>query len=254
MKKKRSGWCNLACLVALWLALCGAAFCQAETQTSCSVESRNQSYKDFVASYEGVNRDQAKAFEAAEKYLSCPLDANDSEETLANLNLAVGRILSSRDRSKEAIDYFIKAASYNSPVKTSPQTYADLGDAYLNGPYAKKSLDYRRGFEGRNETTDSLLALEDILQVVDRMIDAYGRAIMLSNADFSKLTTEYWQSRGGVQSDPPGPSEWFHTVTIFYQFRHKGTDAGLKEFLAGILTQPLPPKPIPITSLPPKKK
>jgi len=254
MKKKRTGFYNLACVLAL-LAMCGAAFVgQAQTQTSCTVESKTQYYKDFLASYEGANTDQSKAFEAAQKYLSCPLDANDSEETLANLNLAVARLLTARDSSKEAIDYFIKAASYDSPVKTSPQTYADLGAAYENGPYSKKALDYKRRFEGKEETPDSLLFLENILQIVDRIIDAYGRAVMLSNPDLSKLATEYSTSYGREQSRPAGPSDWFQTVRAYYQFRHNGSDAGLKEFLAGILKEPLPSKPVPITLLPPKKK
>jgi len=104
-------------------------------QNPCSVESKNQYYKDFLASHEGNSTEQAKALEAAKKYIACPNQDNDQQATLAQLNLAVGRVLIVK-RPREAIPYFIKAASYDSIVKSSPLTYLHLAKAYEARPYA----------------------------------------------------------------------------------------------------------------------
>jgi hypothetical protein len=77
---------------------------RAQTQSQCSVESKDQYYKAFLESHEGQNKDQAKALEAAKKYLSCRYDPGDGEDVLAKLNLAVGRILSSKNLNSEHIE------------------------------------------------------------------------------------------------------------------------------------------------------
>ncbi len=222
-----------------------------QAQSQCSVESKNQYYKDFLASHEGDSKDHAKALEAAKEYLACPGDSNDQEETLAKLNLAVGRILSLKNSSTEAIPYFIKAVSYNSTVKASQQTYVYLAEAYEQGPYEKLSAAYTSKFAGKDETDDSLLALENIYQIIDRMIDAYARAIALAGVEPSKLAP-----RNGLKilHSPTGPTDWIDDLTAFYKFRHKGSDAGLKELISTILSQPLPVEPAPITSLPSREK
>jgi len=74
-----------------------------QAQTQCNVESKDQYYSAFQAANEGDVKDQVKALEAAKKYLACPVDSKDKSEVLAKLNVAVGRILSSRDSSSDAI-------------------------------------------------------------------------------------------------------------------------------------------------------
>ncbi len=218
-------------------------------QSECSLESKNQYYADFQASHEGVNRDQAKALEAAKKYLACPDDPSN-QETLATLNLAVGRMLSLKNSSAKAISYFIKATSFNSIVKTSPRTYADLAAAYEEGPYAQLSAAYKSKFEGKDTTAESLVALENINQIIDRMIDAYARAIALAGVDPSTMARgDGWRVREG----PTGPTDWIEDLTVFYKFRHNDSDSGLNELIANILSEPLPTEPTPITSQPSKK-
>ena len=48
-----------------------------QAQSVCSIKSKDQYYQDFLASHKGVNRDQAKALEAARRYLTCPSDTHD---------------------------------------------------------------------------------------------------------------------------------------------------------------------------------
>ena len=117
---------------------------QDPSPSQCSVDRKNQYYKDFQASYDGDSKDQGKALEAAKKYLACPDYSRDQEETVAKLNLAVGLMLSLKQSYIEAVPHFIKAASYNSTIKTSPQVYAHLAEAYEQGHYKKLAEAYER--------------------------------------------------------------------------------------------------------------
>src|SRR6266700_4603655 len=252
-------------------------------QDACSVESKTALYKDFLANYKG---DTAKAYDAAKKYITCPVDQSDESETkrveylktwigkyekenrktrfqqlindkkysdafplgkdilndepdnlgillwLSNSGYVVqtsannsafnndtvaaakksiqliesGKApekwapFESKDDSlgwlnyiiailtvdkspAEAIPHFIKAASYEGTIKKLPLTYNYLGLAYYAGPYAKQSAEYKAKYENKDETPESKLALENINQLVDRMIDAHARAVALSASD-----------------------------------------------------------------------
>lgn len=153
----------------------------------------------------------------------------NKDDALAKLNYAIGSLAVANDPSS-AIPYLIKAASYNSKIKSTAVTYAYLAEAYERGPYAKQSADYKTNFGGKDETPESKLALENINQIIDREIDAYARAVALGGTD-------------------PNKAAWMTALTDLYKFRNK-SDAGLNEMIAGILSKPLPPVPTPITSLP----
>jgi len=302
-----------------------------QPQEPCSLESKTALYKDFLANYKG---DTAKAYEAAKKYVACPLDAADETEgkrveylknwmgkyekanrqprlTLAltakkypdvisigkdilndepenltvllalpysgyaannasydtdNINWAkksiqliesgkapdkwypfeskddalgwLNYIIATRmakNSPAEAIPYFIKAASYESKIKKLPFLYYALGEAYEKGPFAKQSADYKTKYEGKDETPESKLALENINQIVDRMIDAYARAVALAGSD-----PQYKDIKAQALA---GATDW-------YKFRHNKSDTGLNEMIASVLSKPLPPEPTPLTSLP----
>ena len=306
-----------------------------EPQDQCSLESKTAFYKDFLANYKG---DTAKAYEAAKKYVACPLDQSDESETkrvdylknwiakyekenrktrfaqlindkkyaeaiplgkdivndepenlpillnIANAGYAaqatgnnssfnsdaiaqakrslqliesgktvekwtpfeskedalgwLNYIIASLTKDKspaESIPYFIKSASTEGTIKKLPYTYNFLGLAYETGPYAKQSADYKTKYEGKDETPESKLALENINQVIDRMIDAYARAVAISGTD-----AKY----AGIKTDA------MKATTEWYKFRHNQEEKGLNEMIAGILAKPLPPEPTPLTSLP----
>jgi hypothetical protein len=60
------------------------------------------------------------------------------------------------------------------------------------------------------------------------MIDSYARAVSLAGND-----PKYAQNR----------TAWLNALTPFWKFRHEDTDAGLTEFIATVLSKPLPAKP-----------
>jgi len=161
-----------------------------------------------------------------------PLPSKDV--AVAYLNYTIGTISLEKDPST-ALKHLIKTAQFETPLKKSPYTYAYIAGAYETGPYAKQSEDYKTKYSGKDETPESKLALANINQLVDRMIDAYARAVALAGTD-AKFTT--------------AKTGWNESLTTWYKFRNADKTDGLEQMIAGILTKPLPPEPTPITVLP----
>lgn len=156
------------------------------------------------------------------------------EDALAFLNNFIGRLTVQSDPSA-ALPYLIKVDQHESKLKKLPSTYGIIGAAYETGPYAKLSADYKTMYGGKDETPESKLALENVNQVVDRMIDAYARGVALSGTD---------------QANQANKATWMESLSTWYKYRHNNSDAGLTEVIAGILTKPLPSLPTPLTTLP----
>jgi len=159
-----------------------------------------------------------------------PLTGKD--DSLAYLNYTIGTLTLVQDPAG-ALKNLIKAAQYETPLKKEPFTYAYIGGAYETGPYAKLSDQYKV-FSGKDETPESKLLLANINQIVDRMIDAYARAVALAGSD-----AKYAEPK----------KAWTLTLTDWYKYRNK-SDAGMTEMVASVLSKPLPPEPTPLTSLP----
>ena len=149
------------------------------------------------------------------------------DDTLAYLNYAVG-YLTLKTAPDQAIDYLLKAAQYESDIKKTPSTYYFLAVAYESGPYKTLSAAYQKDFADKPETPASKAALEKLGTVMDRIVDAYARAIAAAGSD-----PKTQQSR----------TEWTAQMTTYYKFRHNNSDAGLTEYISSALQRPLPPKP-----------
>ena len=152
---------------------------------------------------------------------------NGKDDTLAYLYYAVG-FLTLKSTPDQAIDSLLKAARFESDIKKNPRTYYYLAAAYEAGPYKTQSAAFQTTYANKPETPESKAALEKINVVIDRIIDAYARAIASSAGD---AQTE--QSRAG----------WQTQMVNYWKFRHDGSDAGATEFIASALSRPLPPKP-----------
>jgi len=156
------------------------------------------------------------------------------DDVLAFLNYSIGVMTLPQDPSA-ALSYLIKSAQFESNLKKSPLTFAYIAGAYEEGPYAKQSADYERLYKGKDETPESKLALANINQLVDRIIDAYARAVAIAGNDKN------------FAANKPA---WVEALTNLYKYRHDKSDAGMNDLVASILSKPLPPEPTPITSLP----
>ena len=160
-----------------------------------------------------------------------PLAGKDA--ALAYLNFTIGSLTLEKEPSV-ALKNLIKAAQYETPLKKSPFTYAYIAAAYETGPYATQSEAYKK-YTGQDETPESKLALANINQVVERMIDGYARAVALAGTD-----PQFAEQK----------KIWLEVLTTWYKYLHNKSDAGLTEYIAGVVAKPLPPEPTPITVLP----
>src|SRR5712691_11154472 len=156
------------------------------------------------------------------------------DDTLAYLYHAVGRV-TLKSNPEEALTALIKALQYETDLKKEPWEYYFVAAAYETGPYPKLSADYKARFTGKDESPESKLALANINQIIDRMIDAYARAFALAGSD-----PKYQANK----------KEWMEALSTWYKFRNNQSDAGLNEMIASVLSKPLPPVPTPITILP----
>ena len=160
-----------------------------------------------------------------------PLASKD--EAVAYLNYSIGALTLEKDPSA-ALKNLLKAAQFETLLKKSPYTYAYIAGAYETGPYAKMSEEYKRLYQGKDETPESKLMLANINQIIDRMIDAYARAVALATA------AEYKDVKVG----------WNESLTTWYKYRNSDKTDGMDQLVAGVLSKPLPPEPTPLTSLP----
>ena len=149
------------------------------------------------------------------------------DDTLASLYYAVG-FLNLKSAPDQSIEPLIKATQFESDLKKTASTYYFLALAYQSGPYKTLSTPYQTTYANKPETPESKVALEKSNVVIDRMIDAYARAIAAAGTD-----PKYAQNK----------AQWLATLTSFYKFRHQDSDAGLNDFIATALSKPLPPKP-----------
>lgn len=156
------------------------------------------------------------------------------EEALAYLYNAIGR-LTLKSNTPETLNALIKAAQFETDVKKDPWMYFFIAAAYESGPYGTLSADYKAKCEGKDLTPECKLALENINQVVDRMIDAYARAVAFAGNDAKFAANK---------------KEWMDNLATWYKYRNNDSDAGLTEMIASVMSKPLPPVPTPMTTLP----
>ncbi|HVS20641.1 MAG TPA: hypothetical protein VHD88_02270 [Pyrinomonadaceae bacterium] len=185
-----------------------------------STEAKNENFNAEAADY------AQKAIQLIEsgKTLESWTPFKSKEDVLASLHYALG-FYSLKAKPEEAIVHLVKAAQSNTDRKTAPSTYYYLALAYQNGPYRRLSDDYSKRFSTLPESPDSKAALENINKVVDKIIDAYARAVALAGND-----PQHQKAKSG----------WMVPLTDFYKYRHDKSDAGLNPLIAGVLSKPLP--------------
>jgi hypothetical protein len=112
-------------------------------------------------------------------------------------------------------------------VKKTPAAYARLAAAYQVGHYDPLQRAFTAKYGGKPETEESKFALNNLNQVMDRVIDAYARAVNLSANDTNpKMVADR--------------KVWLETLTGFYKFRNNDSVTGLDAFIASATSKPLP--------------
>jgi tetratricopeptide (TPR) repeat protein len=146
------------------------------------------------------------------------------DEALAYLNFAVGEYMIKSDPAG-AVPFYLKSFALESPVKTTAPAYARLAAAYQVGQYDPLQKEFTAKFGGKPETDESKFALNNLNQVMDRVIDAYARAVNLAGSD-PKMAED--------------KKVWLETLTGFYKFRNNDSTTGLDAFIASATSKPLP--------------
>jgi len=151
---------------------------------------------------------------------------NTKNETLGWLNYALGTFALNAT-SADAGGYFVKAAQFEGSAKKDPQLYERLALAYQATEYTKLAADYAKRFdtEEKRATPEGKAATAQINDVVDRIVDAYARAVAYSGTD---------------QRYAAKKAEWTKQLTDFYKFRHDSSTTGLDQLIASVTTKPLP--------------
>ena len=188
-----------------------------------AASAKNEQFNSTALEYARKAIQQIEAGKAPAEW--APFKGKD--DTLAYLHYAVG-FLTLKTDPNAALDSLLKAAHLESDIKKTPSTYYFLGVAYETGPYKTLSTDYQAKYANKPETPESKAALEKLNVVMDRIIDAYARAIAAAGTD-----PKTQQNR----------TDWMTKLSTYYKFRHEGSDAGMNEFIAAALQKPLPPKP-----------
>lgn len=139
------------------------------------------------------------------------------------LNFALGTFEISLAPEK-ASTAFVQAVKSGSSYKDNPLTYNLLGISILKGEYAQVSADYNTKFGNKPPSPEQEAMLKRIIQLGERAIDAYARSVALSTKP------EQQEAR----------TKMLGQLTQLYKNFHNGTDTGLTELIAGVLSKPLP--------------
>jgi hypothetical protein len=187
---------------------------------AASTEARNESFNADAAKYAA----RAIQLVGSGKIPETWAPFKSKEDVLGSLHYALG-FYALKTNPDVAIQSFITAAQVDADRRNAPSTYYYLAAAYQSGPYKRLSDDYSKRFANQPESAESKAALDNINRVVDKMIDAYARAVALA---------------GSNPQNQAAKAQWMTQLTNFYKFRHNNSDAGLTEYIAGVLKTPLP--------------
>ena len=139
------------------------------------------------------------------------------------LNYTLGWLIQ-ENAPVEAAGLARKAAESGGAYKQEAATYVLLATAIIRGEYEPQAKEYNEKYSGKDATPEGEAMAARLKAVAERVMDSYARAVAL-------LTK-------------PEQQEYKTTVmeelSSLYKTFHNNSDAGLNEFIASVLTKPLP--------------
>jgi hypothetical protein len=153
------------------------------------------------------------------------------------LNAAVGSL--SREKSPvEAAQAFRKSVQSESSYRTDPIIYHRLGVAILRGEFAQLTKEYNDKYFEKPPSAAQQEMLAKINKLGIQALDAYARAVALSDLPDAAGKVEAEATR--VKLPAELRNRILEQLTSLYKSFNNNSDAGLKEFIAGVLSKPLP--------------
>ena len=148
------------------------------------------------------------------------------------LNMVMGTL--SRDKAPaEAARAFRKAAQSESFFRHDPIVYHRLGIAILKGEFAQLSNEYNDKYGSQQSSPAQQAMLERIQKLGLQAIDAYARAVALTDPARASNPNK-------AQFSPEARNKILEQLTALYKSFHNNSDAGLSELIATVLSKPLP--------------
>jgi hypothetical protein len=184
----------------------------------------------YLNSYSGYNSLNAEGATLAKRAiqlvdsgsLTKPDPFTSLDDARGFINFALGFFLR-ESAPVDAAAVFYKAAQSGS-MKEDPATYYYLARATLDGDYEKISAEYKQKYGGQPESPEQKAMYEQVIKIADRAIDAYARAVALSTKpDQQKFKN---LAMGELRE--------------IYKDFHNGSDTGLNDLIASVLSKPLP--------------
>jgi hypothetical protein len=153
----------------------------------------------------------------------------NKDDIIGGINFELGKLLKDTQPA-EAMNYLVSAAQVESSSKKDFRTYLFLADVYEKGEYGRLSTQYNANCktEEQAKTQECIDLKAKADQKVDHMIDALARAIAYNDASPT------------AAANAAARASWLEQLTSYYKYRNNGSDAGLKELIAGIKSKPLP--------------
>lgn len=158
------------------------------------------------------------------------VNAANKDEAVAGLNYRLG-VISRASSPDDAVNYLLKVAQSNTPLRNDPTVYFYLAQAYAP-EYKRLADDYNARFAGKEETDESRMAQAKLTASLNRILDAYARAVAF-NTKTDAASVSFKNSTTA-------------TLTNLYKQSREGSDAGLTQFISESATRrlPLPNDPV----------
>ena len=121
----------------------------------------------------------------------------------------------------DAAKYFLAAATSAGSYSKDPGVYDALARAIYNSDYKAAAIEYNSKCTATSTASECDALYAKAGQVLDRVIDAYARAVALSK-------------------DPSAVSATRNNLTSLYKQRHDNSDIGLDKLIAEVLSKPIP--------------
>ena len=145
------------------------------------------------------------------------------DEAVGFLNFTLGRFMAASS-PVDAIAPLRKAALSKSAYSQDSATYYLLATAIAASEFTPLQAEYREKYEGKVLDANGRAMYERLKLIVERIIDAYARAVALS----TKPEQQEFKNQLMAQ------------LTRVYKSINKDSDAGLNELIATVLAKPLP--------------
>jgi tetratricopeptide (TPR) repeat protein len=152
------------------------------------------------------------------------------EEALSFVTLYAANLSLVAKDPAAAVPLYVKVASIAGPPGHDPSTFLRLAAAYQQWQLDPMQREYNEKFSGKPESAEGKWVIAQMDQVIDRIIDAYARAISLAgdNARYADAKTA-----------------WMEALRNYYKFRFGDSMPGFDDYLANATARPLPEPYVP---------